>query len=49
MVAPARMTPVRLSDDVSIEPADTRRILGLAISAAMNAPIEPQFFGVFRM
>ena len=39
----------RLWDDGIIDPADTRRILGLAISASMNAPIEPQRFGVFRM
>ncbi len=39
----------RLWDDGIIDPADTRRVLGLAISAAMNAPIEPQQYGVFRM
>jgi len=39
----------RLWDDGIIDPADTRRVLGLAISASMNAPIEPQRFGVFRM
>jgi 3-methylcrotonyl-CoA carboxylase beta subunit len=39
----------RLWDDGIIDPADTRRILGLAISASLNAPIEPQRFGVFRM
>ena len=39
----------RLWDDGIIDPADTRRVLGLAISAAMNAPIEPDRFGVFRM
>ena len=39
----------RLWDDGIIDPADTRRVLGLAISAAMNAPIEPQHYGVFRM
>ncbi len=39
----------RLWDDGIIDPADTRRVLGLAISAAMNAPIEPQGYGVFRM
>ncbi len=39
----------RLWDDGIIDPADTRRVLGLAISVAMNAPIEPQRFGVFRM
>ncbi|MEI7037253.1 carboxyl transferase domain-containing protein [Fulvimonas yonginensis] len=39
----------RLWDDGIIDPADTRRVLGLAISASLNAPIEPQRFGVFRM
>jgi len=32
-----------------IDPAQTREILALAISAALNAPIEPTRFGVFRM
>lgn len=31
-----------------IAPADTRRLLGLAISASTNAPAEPQRYGVFR-
>jgi len=39
----------RLWDDGVIDPADTRRVLGLAISTAMNAPIEKGQFGVFRM
>ena len=39
----------RLWDDGVIDPADTRRVLGLAISAALNAPIEPGRYGVFRM
>ncbi len=39
----------RLWDDGIIDPADTRRVLGLAISAALNAPIERDRFGVFRM
>ena len=39
----------RLWDDGIIDPADTRRTLGLAISAALNAPIEPTRFGLFRM
>jgi 3-methylcrotonyl-CoA carboxylase beta subunit len=39
----------RLWDDGVIDPADTRRVLGLAISAALNRPIEPTQFGVFRM
>jgi 3-methylcrotonyl-CoA carboxylase beta subunit len=39
----------RLWDDGVIDPADTRRVLGLAISAALNRPIEATTFGVFRM
>ena len=39
----------RLWDDGIIDPADTRRVLGLAISASLNAPIEKTGFGVFRM
>jgi 3-methylcrotonyl-CoA carboxylase beta subunit len=39
----------RLWDDGIIDPVDTRRVLGLAISASMNAPIEPERYGVFRM
>jgi 3-methylcrotonyl-CoA carboxylase beta subunit len=39
----------RLWDDGVIDPADTRRILGLALSAAANAPLEPAGYGVFRM
>jgi 3-methylcrotonyl-CoA carboxylase beta subunit len=38
-----------LWDDGVIDPADTRRVLGLAISAALSRPIEPTRFGVFRM
>jgi 3-methylcrotonyl-CoA carboxylase beta subunit len=39
----------RLWDDGIIDPAQTRQVLGLAISASLNAPIEPTEFGVFRM
>jgi 3-methylcrotonyl-CoA carboxylase beta subunit len=39
----------RLWDDGVIDPADSRRLLGLAISASLNAPIEKTRFGVFRM
>ena len=39
----------RLWDDGVIDPKDTRRVLALALSAALNAPIEPTRFGVFRM
>ena len=39
----------RLWDDGIIDPADTRRVLGLGLSAALNAPIRKRGFGVFRM
>ena len=39
----------RLWDDGVIDPAQTRQVLGLAISAALNKPIEETRFGVFRM
>jgi 3-methylcrotonyl-CoA carboxylase beta subunit len=39
----------RLWDDGVIDPADTRTVLGLALSAAANAPLEPVRYGVFRM
>ncbi len=39
----------RLWDDGIIDPAQTRDVLGLAISASLNAPIPPTTFGVFRM
>src|SRR6516162_9849092 len=39
----------RLWDDGIIDPLDTRRVLGLGISAALNAPIPDTKFGLFRM
>ncbi len=39
----------RLWDDGVIDPAQTRDVLALAISASLNAPIEETRFGVFRM
>ncbi|MBK6805324.1 MAG: methylcrotonoyl-CoA carboxylase [Betaproteobacteria bacterium] len=39
----------RMWDDGVIDPADTRRVLALAISASLNRPIPPTRFGVFRM
>ena len=39
----------RLWDDGVIDPRRTRDVLGLALSAAANAPIAPTAFGVFRM
>jgi len=39
----------RLWDDGIIDPLDTRRVLALGISAALNAPIPVSTFGIFRM
>ena len=39
----------RLWDDGILDPPETRRVLGLALSACLNAPIETTRFGVFRM
>lgn len=39
----------RLWDDGVIPPSATRDVLGLGISAALNAPIPAPRFGVFRM
>jgi len=39
----------RLWDDGVIDPMDTRRVLGMGINAALNAPIPETRFGVFRM
>jgi 3-methylcrotonyl-CoA carboxylase beta subunit len=39
----------RLWDDGVVDPAQTRRVLGLSLSAALNAPIASTRFGVFRM
>jgi 3-methylcrotonyl-CoA carboxylase beta subunit len=39
----------RLWDDGIIAPADSRRVLGLGLFAALNAPLEETRFGVFRM
>jgi 3-methylcrotonyl-CoA carboxylase beta subunit len=39
----------RLWDDGIVDPLDTRRVLALGISAALNAPIPESRFGIFRM
>jgi 3-methylcrotonyl-CoA carboxylase beta subunit len=39
----------RLWDDGVIDPSETRRVLGLGLSASLNAPVEKTTFGVFRM
>lgn len=45
----AYYSTARLWDDGVIDPVDTRRVLGLSLSAALNAPIEETVFGLFRM
>ena len=45
----AYYSSARLWDDGVIDPTDTRRVLGLSLSASLNAPIEDTRFGVFRM
>ena len=45
----AYYSTARIWDDGIIDPADTRMVLALGISAAMNAPPEETKFGVFRM
>jgi 3-methylcrotonyl-CoA carboxylase beta subunit len=39
----------RLWDDGVIDPADTRQVLGLALSVVLNSPVQERSFGVFRM
>ncbi len=45
----AYYSTARLWDDGIIDPADTRLVLGLSISASLNAPFAPKTHGVFRM
>jgi 3-methylcrotonyl-CoA carboxylase beta subunit len=39
----------RLWDDGVIDPLDTRTVVGLALGACANAPLEPVSYGTFRM
>jgi len=39
----------RLWDDGIVDPAQTRRLLGMGLAAALHAPIAATRFGVFRM
>ena len=39
----------RLWDDGILDPTQTRRVLGLALSASLNAPVADTTYGVFRM
>ena len=45
----AYYSSARLWDDGIIEPTQSREILGLSLSATLNAPVETTKFGVFRM
>ena len=45
----AYYSTARIWDDGVIDPADTRLVLALGISAAMNKPAQETKFGVFRM
>jgi 3-methylcrotonyl-CoA carboxylase beta subunit len=45
----AYFSTARLWDDGIIDPAQTRNILGLSLSATLNAPIPDTNFGIFRM
>ena len=45
----AYYSSARLWDDGVIDPIETRKILGLSLSSALNAPILPTHFGLFRM
>ena len=45
----AYYSSARIWDDGIIDPMDTRKILGLSLSATLNAPIKPTKFGLFRM
>lgn len=45
----AYFSTARLWDDGIIDPVDTRKVLAMGISAALNAPFEDQKFGIFRM
>ncbi|MCC7343721.1 MAG: methylcrotonoyl-CoA carboxylase, partial [Deltaproteobacteria bacterium] len=45
----AYFSTARIWDDGIIDPADTRKVLGMGLAAAYNAPIPETRFGVFRM
>ncbi len=45
----AYFSTARLWDDGIIDPVDTRNVLAVGLAAALNAPLKPQAFGVFRM
>jgi 3-methylcrotonyl-CoA carboxylase beta subunit len=39
----------RIWDDAIIDPVDTRRVLGMGLAAAANAPVPDPAYGIFRM
>jgi 3-methylcrotonyl-CoA carboxylase beta subunit len=39
----------RLWDDGVIDPAETRRVLGMGLAATANAPVAEPSYGIFRM
>jgi 3-methylcrotonyl-CoA carboxylase beta subunit len=45
----AYYSSARLWDDGIIDPVDTRKVLGLSLSAVLNVPIQETKFGLFRM
>jgi 3-methylcrotonyl-CoA carboxylase beta subunit len=45
----AYYSTTRLWDDGIVKPSDLRRVLGLSLGVALNAPIEGTHHGVFRM
>ena len=45
----AYYSTARLWDDGIIDPVDTRRVLGMGLAAAANAPIPSPSYGIFRM
>jgi 3-methylcrotonyl-CoA carboxylase beta subunit len=45
----AYYSTARLWDDGIIDPAETRKVLALGISASLRREWEPKSFGVFRM
>lgn len=45
----AYYSTARLWDDGIIDPTDTRRVVGMSLAVAANAPIPPATYGLFRM
>ena len=49
VISESMFCSARLMDDGIIDPAKTRDVLALSLSAALNAPVQDTKFGVFRM